>query len=118
MDLAAVVDDLGVRRLFVLVANLPEESRYTRTKHGWTYRDEIAAVTAERIDVWGRAMFDLTRRVKTKPPFADLGEPLNVKHPARLRAKGQAVPEEVVEEAPPNRVSLIEAVSMVTGGMR
>lgn len=47
---------VGVRRLLVLVRQLPAESATVRAvTHGWTFEADVAALTAELVDLVARA---------------------------------------------------------------
>lgn len=58
-DLPREAEAAGVRRLCVLLRGLPPEAATWREETRWTDRDELAAMTVELIDGWGRGLAKL-----------------------------------------------------------
>lgn len=78
LDLREEVEHAGVRRLVALVTALPGDAAVNRDGKRWTTRDEIAAVTFERAELWG----SLAARPHYKDPDK-LPPPLAFSHPDR-----------------------------------
>lgn len=103
LDLREQVADprVGVRRLHALVDSLPPEASCWRTDDGgpaWTRADELAAVSLELTDVWGRMLHAALLRLGGARQLPDY-KPFRVDHPNRPSS----------EPRQPKRVSIADA---------
>lgn len=57
-DLVREIDTVTCRRLWVMIQGLPADAAVWRKENAWSPRDEIQALGVERLEYWGRRLYE------------------------------------------------------------